>query len=108
MNLAALRDGYADVLRLRLAVLARRTAMIDGPSRSPLTIRAGARVKLKTHRLSPARNAALWRDRVGTIVRIQDNGQDVAVRWDNRRTLDFWPRRALNVVIEDAPALAPA
>lgn len=111
---AAMRERYAELLRLQLTVLnemERRIHMISeirdqlAPSANP-SIRAGARVKLKRN-VAPAKNEAFWKKRIGTVERIQGNGQ-VVVRWDDRVTLDFWPTRALDVVVKDAPELAPA
>jgi hypothetical protein len=36
-----------------------------------------------------------WLERRGTIMRVPRYSDNIAVRWDDRNTLDNWPARAL-------------
>jgi len=66
-------------------------------------MQVGDRVKLANriaHRVNRQNKhtAVDWTKCEGTIARVSLFSEDIAVQWDNRRTLDHWPVRALVLV----------
>jgi hypothetical protein len=44
-----------------------------------------------------------WLTRRGVIIRVSARADQVAVKWDDRSTMDFWPTRALKKALPDRP-----
>jgi hypothetical protein len=43
------------------------------------------------------RHSVDWPARRGVIIRVSPPADRVAVKWDDRNTIDFWPTRALKL-----------
>jgi hypothetical protein len=63
---------------------------------------AGDRVRLNLNvaeglmrSMRSKRHSVDWLARRGVIIRVSAPADSVAVKWDDRNTIDFWPTRAL-------------
>lgn len=58
-----------------------------------LAMKMQGRAQDKRHRVD-------WRTRRGTILSVSVVADSVAIKWDDRVTIDHWPQRALEVIHE--------
>jgi hypothetical protein len=60
---------------------------------------AGDRIRLNRNvaedLMRSKRHRVDWLARRGVIIRVSTPADSVAVKWDDRNTMDFWPTRAL-------------
>jgi hypothetical protein len=62
------------------------------------TFKPGDRIKL---RMMPRRTTYRdWPNRRGTVLSMTKTSGQVVIQWDDRRSRDFWPPRALEIVPE--------
>lgn len=64
-----------------------------------VTLNEGAALmQMRKSQMTMTAKAVDWFNRQGTVEKLHSNGEHAGVRWQDRRSLDWWPHRKLKVL----------